>query len=135
MNEFDTVLKLLTNLIPDGTKQELEVDGVRYKFSKDGENIKIEVNESFDDSSIKKMVTEYKENIKKLDDDLFVEVTEKLSNKLNLKEFNDLLDLESFNEEQATKVEEMISISSDVICLHLQHKIQNMVELYENFNF
>ena len=135
MNEFDTVLKLLTNLIPDGTKQELEVDGVRYKFSKDGENIKIEVNESFDDSSIKKMVTEYKENIKKLDDDLFVEVTEKLSNKLNLKEFNDLLDLESFNEEQATKVEEMISISSDVICLHLQHKIQNMVELYESFNF
>lgn len=135
MNEFDTVLKLLTNLIPDGTKQELEVDGVRYKFSKDGENIKIEVNESFDDSSIKKMVTEYKENIKKLDDDLFVEVTEKLSNKLNLKEFNDLLDLESFNEEQATKVEEMISISSDVICLHLQHKIQNIVELYESFNF
>ena len=135
MDEFNKMLKLLTSLIPDGTKQELEIDGVKYIFNKDGENIKIEVSESFDDTSTKEIVAEYKEGIKKLDDDLFVEVTEKLSNKLNLKEFNDLLDLESFNEEQATKVEEMISISSDVICLHLQHKIQDMVELYESFNF
>ena len=133
MDEFNKMLKVLTSLIPDGTKQELEIDGVKYKFSKDGEDIKIEVSESFDDTSTKEVVAEYKENIKKLDDDLFVEVTEKLSTKLNLKEFNELLDLESFNEEQADKVEEMISISSDIIGLHLQHKIQDMVELYEYF--
>lgn len=133
MDEFDKMLKLLTSLIPDGTKQELEIDGVKYKFSKDGGDIKIELNESFDDTSTKEIVTEYKENIKKLDDDLFVEVTEELSSKLNLKEFNELLDLESFNEEQANKVEEMIDVSSDIICLHIQHKIQDMVELYEKF--
>lgn len=133
MDNFDVILKLLTNLIPDGTKQELELDGVKYELVKDGGNIKIEVNESFNDSSIKKTVSKYKENIKKLDDDLFVEVTEELSTKLNLKEFNELLDLENFNEEQADKVEEMISISSNIIGLHLQHKIQDMVELYEYF--
>ena len=135
MDEFNKMLKLLTSLIPDGTKQELEIDGVKYLFNKDGENIKIEVSESFDDTSTKEIVAEYKEGIKKLDDDLFVEVTEELSTKLNLKEFNELLDLESFNEEQANKVEEMIDISTDIICLYLYHKIQNMVELYESFNF
>ena len=133
MDEFNKMLKLLTSLIPDGTKQELEIDGVKYLFNKDGENIKIEVSESFDDTSTKEIVAEYKEGIKKLDDDLFVEVTEELSTKLNLKEFNELLDLESFNEEQADKVEEMISISSDIIGLHLQDKIQDMVELYKYF--
>lgn len=133
MDEFNKMLKLLTSLIPDGTKQELEIDGVKYLFNKDGENIKIEVSESFDDASTKEIVAEYKEGIKKLDDDLFVEVTEELSTKLNLKEFNELLDLESFNEEQADKVEEMISISSDIIGLHLQDKIQDMVELYKYF--
>lgn len=133
MDEFNKMLKLLTSLIPDGTKQELEIDGVKYIFNKDGENIKIEVSESFDDTSTKEIVAEYKEGIKKLDDDLFVEVTEELSTKLNLKEFNELLDLESFNEEQADKVEEMISISSDIIGLHLQDKIQDMVELYKYF--
>ena len=133
MDEFNKMLKLLTSLIPDGTKQELEIDGVKYIFNKDGENIKIEVSESFDDTSTKEIVAEYKEAIKKLDDDLFVEVTEELSTKLNLKEFNELLDLESFNEEQADKVEEMISISSDIIGLHLQDKIQDMVELYKYF--
>ena len=133
MDNLDVILKLLTNLIPDGTKQELELDGVKYELVKDGGNIKIEVNESFNDSSIKKTVSKYKENIKKLDDDLFVEITEELSTKLNLKEFNELLDLENFNEEQADKVEEMISISSNIIGLHLQHKIQDMVELYEYF--
>ena len=133
MDDFNQMFKLLTSLIPDGTKQELEIDGVKYIFSKDGENIKIEVSESFDDTSIKEVVARYKENIKKLDDDLFVEVTEKLSTKLNLKEFNELLELKSFDEEQANKVEEMIDISADIICLYLYHKIQDMVELYEKF--
>ena len=47
--------------------------------------------------------------------------------------FNELLDLESFDKDQAQEVEKMIDISTNVICLHLQHKIQGMVELYEKF--
>ena len=133
MDDFNQMFKLLTSLIPDGTKQELEIDGAKYKFSKDGKDIKIEMSKSFNDTSIKEVVARYKENIKKLDDDLFVEVTEKLSTKLNLKEFNELLELKSFDEEQANKVEEMIDISADIICLYLYHKIQDMVELYEKF--
>ena len=81
----------------------------------------------------KEIVEEYKEGIKALDDDLFVEIVDELKSKLDLTRFNELLDLESFDEDQAQEVEKMIDISTDIICLHLQHKIQGMVELYEKF--
>lgn len=138
LNEISDIINNLSLSIPEGTVQSFEADGLKYYLEKDNGSIKIELKaslpeENFDDSSTKKIVAEYKKNIKALDDDLFLEIVDELSSKLDLKEFNSLLDLESFDEDQARKVEKMIDISTDVICLHLQHKIQNMVELYERF--
>ena len=87
----------------------------------------------FDDSDIKDLIKEYKENIKNLDDDLFLEVVEDISTKIDLNKFNKLLDLETFTEDEASKVEEMINISVNSISSHLQNKIQEMVKLYEKF--
>ena len=138
LSEISDIINNLSLSIPEGTVQSFEADGLKYYLEKDNGYIKIELKASlpektFDDSSTKKTVAEYKESIKALDDDLFLEIVDELSSKLDLKEFNSLLDLESFDEDQARKVEEMIDISTDVICLHLQHKIQDMVELYEKF--
>lgn len=133
MEELSLMLKLLSSLIPDGTKKEIEIEGVKYSLNKEGDDIKIKASEIFNDSSTKDMVASYKENVEDLDDDIFIEATEELAKKMDISEFNDLLDLDSFNEEQASKVEEMISISSDVICSHLQQKIGDMIKLYEKF--
>lgn len=138
LSEISDIINNLSLSIPEGTVQSFEADGLKYYLEKDNDYIKIELKASlpektFDDSSTKKIVAEYKESIKALDDDLFLEIVDELSSKLDLKEFNSLLDLESFDEDQARKLEEMIDISTDVICLHLQHKIQDMVELYERF--
>ena len=138
LSEISDIINNLSLSIPEGTVQSFEADGLKYYLEKDNGSIKIELEASlpektFDDSSTKKIVAEYKESIKALDDDLFLEIVDELSSKLDLKEFNSLLDLESFDEDQARKLEEMIDISTDVICLHLQHKIQDMVELYEKF--
>ena len=138
LSEISDIINNLSLSIPEGTVQSFEADGLKYYLEKDNGYIKIELEASlpektFDDSSTKKIVAEYKESIKALDDDLFLEIVDELSSKLDLKEFNSLLDLESFDEDQARKLEEMIDISTDVICLHLQHKIQDMVELYEKF--
>ena len=138
LSEISDIINNLSLSIPEGTVQSFEADGLKYYLEKDNGYIKIELKVSlpeknFDDSSTKKIVAEYKESIKALDDDLFLEIVDELSSKLDLKEFNSLLDLESFDEDQARKLEEMIDISTDVICLHLQHKIQDMVELYERF--
>ena len=139
-NEFQDLTNILGLCIPDGTVETFESDNLKCHLEKDNGNLKIEIKANipeqdgeFDDSDTKKIVEEYKEGIKALDDDLFVEIVDKLKSKFDLTRFNELLDLESFNEEQAQEVEKMINISTDIICFHLQHKIQGMVELYEKF--
>ena len=139
-NEFQDLTNILGLCIPDGTVETFESEDLKCHLEKDNGHLKIEIKANipeqyreFDDSDTKKIVEEYKEGIKALDDDLFVEIVDKLKSKFDLNRFNELLDLESFNEEQAQEVEKMINISTDIICLHLQHKIQGMVELYEKF--
>lgn len=140
LSEISDIINNLSLSIPERTVQSFEVDGLKYYLEKDNGYIKIELEASlpeqdgeFDDSTTKEIVREYKEGIKALDDDLFVEIVDELKSKLDLTRFNELLDLENFDEDQAQEVEKMIDISTDIICLHLQHKIQDMVELYEKF--
>ena len=139
-NELSDITNILDLYIPNGTVETFESDGIKYHLEKDKGHLKIEIDvnipeqdEEFDDSATKEIVEEYKEGIKALDDDLFIEIVDELKSKLDLTRFNELLDLESFDEDQAQEVEKMIDISTDIICLHLQHKIQGMVELYEKF--
>ena len=139
-NELSDITNILDLYIPNGTVETFESDGIKYHLEKDKGHLKIEINvnipeqdEEFDDSATKEIVEEYKEGIKALDDDLFIEIVDELKSKLDLTKFNELLDLESFDKDQAQEVEKMIDISTNVICMHLQHKIQGMVELYEKF--
>lgn len=139
-NEFPDLKNILSLCIPDGTVETFESDDLKCHLEKDNGHLKIEIEANipesggeFDDSSTKEIVEDYKDGIKALDDDLFIEVVDELKSKVDLTRFNELLDLEKFDEEQAQEVEEMIDISTDIICLHLQHKIQDMVELYEKF--
>ena len=137
---FNELTDILSLCIPDGTVETFESDDLKCHLEKDNGHLKIKIeanipecSENFDDSTIKEIVKGYKDNIKALDDSTFVEVVEELKSKVDLNKFNKLLDLEKFDEDQAQEVEEMINISTNVICLHLQHKIQDMVELYEKF--
>ena len=139
-NELSDIMNILDLYIPNGTVETFESDGIKYHLEKDKGHLKIEIDvnipeqdEEFDDSATKEIVEEYKEGIKALDDDLFIEIVDELKSKLDLTKFNELLDLESFDKDQAQEVEKMIDISTNVICMHLQHKIQGMVELYEKF--
>jgi len=138
MKDIESYLNLMNILgraVPEGTDEELEIDNIKVHFQKKDGKIKIEVKSdtTFDDSDIKELVEEYKESIKELDDDLFLEVTEELGKKISIKEFDELLNLEHFTEDQADKVEEMIDLASEIICSHLQCKIQELIALYNRF--
>lgn len=138
-SNLSELMNLLGMAIPEGTEKDLEIDNTKIHFQKKDGTIKIEVKEEiqpsqdFDDSSIKELIEDYKDSIKQLDDDLFLEVSEELGKKISIKEFDSLLNLEHLTEDQANQVEEMIDLASEIACLHLQHKIQNLVELYERF--
>lgn len=133
--EVSNLLHELSLKIPEGSEETFDVNGIKFTLKKEEGVIKLISEESynFDDSDIKDLIKEYKENIENLDDDLFLEVVEDISTKIDINKFNELLDLETFTEDEASKVEEMINISADIISSHLKNKIQEMVELYEKF--
>lgn len=130
------IANILNLSIPNGTEESFEDDDVKIILGKDDDCLKIEISTipkevEFDET--KELVEEYKEAIKNLDDDLFLEIVEELKSKVDLTKFNELLNLEEYNSEEAKEVEEMIDISSEIICSTLKKKIQSMVELYEKF--
>lgn len=82
---------------------------------------------------VKSRVSEYKENIKKLDDDLFISVVEELETKLDLKEFNDLLELEEYDEDSLKVLLIYLELSSNIIKEKIEEKVNDLEELSQRF--
>lgn len=83
--------------------------------------------------AVKSRVSKYKENIKKLDDDLFISVVEELETKLDLKEFNDLLELEEYDEDSLKALLIYLELSSNIIKEKIEEKINDLEELSQRF--
>lgn len=84
-------------------------------------------------SYIKELVKEFKDNIKKLDDDVFIDALEVIKEELDIKELDKLLSLDKYTEKEAKKVENMIDISSNIIANKLENKINEFISLYDKF--
>lgn len=136
MIELTKLINIFSLAIPEGTESSVEVDGRKvHLIKKDGE-IKIEVEQStqsFDDSETKEAIKDYKDCIEELNDSLFIEALEQIKEEIDIKEFDELLKLEHFTEEQSEKVLEMINISSEVISSCIETKIQDLIELHSKF--
>lgn len=133
--ELEKLFQLFGDLIPDKMDETYEVDGNKLHIVRDGDNISVSVEtieeEEFDDSEVIEFVKEFKENIKELDDQVFVECVESTS--LDLNRFNELLKLEHFTEDEAEEVLEMIDSFTELIMHNLTHKINKLVELSKKF--
>ena len=130
------LIQALNDIIPEGIEEKLEADGIQVSLIKKDGDIKINVTSEekpFNDSEVKKYVSDFRNNIKALDDSLFVKVTEEFGETFDTKEFDNLLKLDSYTKQEAEKVTEMISEFSDIVCEHLQCEIEKLVELYERF--
>ena len=87
----------------------------------------------FNDEPIKEYVSEFKNNLKELDDCLFVKITEEFGKLHDTKEFDKLLNLDQYDENQAERILNLIAVFSTIVCKHLQSSIEKLVELYERF--
>ena len=130
------LIQVLNDIIPEGIEEKLEANGIQVSLIKKDGDIKINVTSEekpFNDSEVKEYISNFKSNIEALDDSLFVKVTEELGKTFDTKEFNNLLELDSYTKQEAEKVAEMISEFSNIVCEHLQCEIEKLVELYERF--
>lgn len=140
MNDLTDLLHIFGLIIPEGTDKVFEEDGTQIHISKKNGGVKISVNsnkdlsgEDFDDSSIKDAISEFKDNINDLDDSVFIESLEEARKAIDVKRFDELLNLEEFTEAEATEVANMITYFSQIISNNLQEKIQELLELQERF--
>lgn len=133
------LLDILKLLVPEGTNQGFSDGNKSISVKNENGNITIECitkkedNNTFDDSKIKSLVSEFKERINELDDCLFMEILEDLKTKLDIKELDSFLELKSFDKDTANRLTEMINLASDVMLSHLSSKIGDLVKLYNRF--
>lgn len=142
LQEIESLFNLVdafNKVLPEKTDESLEINGLKINLNKNGNEIKIsiisneELDEEFDDTKIKEIIKEHKDNIKELDDNLFIEIVKDIRSVLDIKKFDELLNKESFNEDEASEVGNMINLSSQIICKHLQNKINELVNIYNKF--
>lgn len=88
----------------------------------------------FNDSATKELVNEFKERVESIDGNTYLEILEEMQRKIDIKEFDDLLELEKYDAESAGKVSNLIIEAGDIIRNCLQKKIQNLIEVYDNFS-
>ena len=130
------LIQVLKDIIPEGIEEKLEADGIQVSLIKRDGDIKINVTSEekpFNDSEVKEYVSDFRNNIKALDDSLFVKVTEEFGETFDTKEFDNLLKLDSYTKQEAEKVIGMIFEFSEIVCDNLRKEIKKLVELYERF--
>lgn len=91
------------------------------------------IEQTYDDTKIKELVSDYKRNIEKLDDCLFLEVLDEIKDCLDIKTFDELINQNSYSEEDAEIVKSMIGFTTFVIHQHIINKIQDLEELLNKF--
>lgn len=108
---------LLNNLLEIIYKNPEHVK-IEYSYNDGNESLLINGEEQlrkFDDSRIKSIIKNYKENIDLLDDCVFVDSIESLSEMIDIKQMDELLNQKTFTQAEANLVDDLIKLANKSI--------------------
>ena len=127
-DELFNIVRAIGEILTEG-ENTLNLGSVKLEVDKKDNSIKIQIvdNEAMD------LVKEYKENIKLLDDEIFVKATEELSKSVNINYFNTLLEKEKLTPYELDKVEQYIAKSNDIISDTINAEIARLEDLLDRF--
>lgn len=127
-DELFNIVRAIGEILPEG-ENTLNLGSVKLEVDKKDNSIKIQIvdNEAMD------LVKEYKENIKLLDDEIFVKATEELSKSVNINYFNTLLEKEELTPYELDKVGQYIAKSNDIISDAINTEIARLEDLLDRF--
>lgn len=125
--DLEKLLQLVLNC-PDNFKLE-------YSNINGQESLKLNGEELIkkDNSKVKEYISKYKEDIELLDDCLFLDVIEELSETIDIQALNELLDQDSFTKEEEELVYGQIAFIKAAFHEKIQNKIEDLEELLEKF--
>lgn len=127
-DELFNIVRAIGEILPEG-ENTLNLGSVKLEVDKKDNSIKIQIvdNEAMD------LVKEYKENIKLLDDEIFVKATEELSKSVNINYFNNLLEKEKLTPYELDVVGQYIAKSNDIISDTINAEIARLEDLLDRF--
>ena len=127
-DELFNIVRAIGEILPEG-ENTLNLGSVKLEVDKKDNSIKIQIvdNEAMD------LVKEYKENIKLLDDEIFVKATEELSKSVNINYFNNLLEKEKLTPYELDVVGQYIAKSNDIISDTINTEIARLEDLLDRF--
>ena len=127
-DELFNIVRAIGEILPEG-ENTLNLGSVKLEVDKKDNSIKIQIvdNEAMD------LVKEYKENIKLLDDEIFVKATEELSKSVNINYFNNLLEKEKLTPYELDVVGQYIAKSNDIISDMINAAIDRLEDLLDRF--
>ena len=127
-DELFNIVKAIGEILPEG-ENTLNLGSVKLEVDKKDNSIKIQIvdNEAMD------LVKEYKENIKLLDDEIFIKATEELSKSVNINYFNNLLEKEKLTPYELDVVGQYIAKSNDIISDTINAEIARLEDLLDRF--
>ena len=127
-DELFNIVKAIGEILPEG-ENTLNLGSVKLEVDKKDNSIKIQIV----DNGAMDLVKEYKENIKLLDDEIFVKATEELSKSVNINYFNNLLEKEKLTPYELDKVGQYIAKSNDIISDAINTEIARLEDLLDRF--
>ena len=80
--------------------------------------------------SFKYVVESFRSLIEKLDDDIFLEVSEILGSKIDLKELDTLINKTDLTDKEYSKLVKMINIADEIIKEAISNKIIKLYNIY-----
>lgn len=132
--QLNQLIEVLGQLIPENSGFSQEFGGHRISASNTEGKISISITpKEYDDTEIKETISNFKKNIDKLDDCLFLEVLDEVKDHLDIKTFNELTEQDSYSKEDAEIVKSMINFTNLVVHEHIVNKIQDLEELLNEF--
>ena len=127
-DELFNIVKAIGEILPEG-ENTLNLGSVKLEVDKKDNSIKIQIV----DNGAMDLVKEYKENIKLLDDEIFVKATEELSKSININYFNNLLEKEKLTPYELDVVGQYIAKSNDIISDTINAEIARLEDLLDRF--
>lgn len=125
------IVKTISELLPKG-ENTLDLGNIKLEVDKKDNSIKITAVDKVSDSELD-LIREYKENIKLLDDELFIKATEKLSEDVDINYFNSLIEQTTLTSNELNEVKAIIEKSNEIISELIEDEIDRLDSLLERF--
>ena len=122
------IVKTISEFLPKG-ENTLDLGNIKLEVDKKDNSIKIKV---VSDSELD-LIREYKENIKLLDDELFIKATEKLSEDVDINYFNSLIEKTTLTSNELNEVKAIIERSNEIISELIEDEIDRLDSLLTRF--